>query len=376
MKKYAMIFSALCTGLLFTSCNKDPEYFTLEENPDEMHVKSSVEEITLSKSSADQTAVTFTWDAATSVDPSTEGISYKLCLYPTGQKDSHSAYMELGNNLSYSMTHDELNTLLSQWALPGQAVKVTAQLLAVFKNEQRYIKPELSTVEFTATGYEKYSPYLYMQITTDDGKQMTQRLDQRQLGTGIYEATLNMTACKFHFTTTPEAYPAYGMAEGEQLEYYTEGEVRDFRFDGDGKRTVIVDTNTGFNDCRVLDIVQLPTPGLIWICGNGCSVGWNTNTSNGRLEMVGSAREPYYYAWTGDFNAGGEFKIGVGNGWGDPFFFAPDYNADPLTDHRLSTYRYQDNGGDVKWVPSVSGRYTLTLCLLATDMWTKFEPAN
>ena len=56
MKKYAMIFSALCTGLLFTSCNKDPEYFTLEEQPDEMHVKSSVEEITLSKSSADQKA--------------------------------------------------------------------------------------------------------------------------------------------------------------------------------------------------------------------------------------------------------------------------------------------------------------------------------
>jgi hypothetical protein len=166
------------------------------------------------------------------------------------------------------------------------------------------------------------------------------------------------------------------MAEGEQLEYYTDGDVRDFRFDGNGKRTVIVDTNTGFNDCRVLDIVQLPTPGQIWICGNGCSVGWNTNTSNGRLEMVGSAREPYYYAWTGDFNAGGEFKIGVGNGWGDPFFFAPDYNADPVSDHRLSPFRYQDNGGDVKWVPSVSGRYTLTLCLLATDMWTKFEPAN
>ena len=170
MKKYAMIFSALCTGLLFTSCNKDPEYFTLEDNPDEMHVKSSVEEITLNKGMADQTAVTFTWDAATSADPATEGISYKLCLYPTGQKDSHSEYKELGTNLSYSLTHDELNTMLSQWALPGQAVKVTAQLLGVFKNEQHYIKPEVSIVEFTATGYEKYSPYLYMQLTTDDGK--------------------------------------------------------------------------------------------------------------------------------------------------------------------------------------------------------------
>ena len=39
-------------------------------------------------------------------------------------------------------------------------------------------------------------------------------------------------------------------------------------------------------------------------------------------------------------------------------------------------YRFQDDGGDLKWVPSVSGRYTLTLSLLATDMLTKFEPAN
>ena len=85
---------------------------------------------------------------------------------------------------------------------------------------------------------------------------------------------------------------------------------------------------------------------------------------------------PYLYAWTGEFTAGGEFKIGLGNGWGDQFFYAPFENADPLTNHELPMYRFQDDGGDLKWVPSVSGRYTLTLCLLADDMWTKFEPAN
>jgi len=105
-------------------------------------------------------------------------------------------------------------------------------------------------------------------------------------------------------------------------------------------------------------------------------VGWNTNTTEGRMQMTGSAREPYYYSWTGDFTAGGEIKIGLGGGWGDQFFYAPVENADPLTDHRLLMYRFQDDGGDLKWVPSVSGRYTFTLCLLATDMWTKFEPAS
>jgi hypothetical protein len=344
-----------------------------------MHVKCSVEEIILNKGISDQTAVTFTWDAASSPISTDDVVTYKMCLYPTTQKNNKSAYIDLGTNLTCSLTHDELNSMMAQWALPGQAVNVTAQVLAVFNNELHYLKPEVSTVEFTVTGYEKYPQYLYMQITTDDGQQVSQRLEQRQLGTGIYEASFEMVPCNYHITTTTDSYPAYGMASGdttEQMEYVTDGDIRDFRFDGIGKRTVIVDTNNGYNDCRVLDIVQLPTPGQIWICGNGCSVGWNTNTSTGRLEMVGTAREPYYYAWTGEFIAGGELKIGVGNSWGDPFFFAPENNADPLTDHRLSTFRYQDNGGDVKWVPSVSGRYTFTLCLLATDMWTKFEPAN
>ena len=379
MRKYALFFSALCTALLLVSCNKDPEYFTLENYPDEMHVKCSVEEIILNKGISDQTAVTFTWDAASSPISTDDVVTYKMCLYPTTQKNNKSAYIDLGTNLTCSLTHDELNSMMAQWALPGQAVNVTAQVLAVFNNELHYLKPEVSTVEFTVTGYEKYPQYLYMQITTDDGQQVSQRLEQRQLGTGIYEASFEMVPCNYHITTTTDSYPAYGMASGdttEQMEYVTDGDIRDFRFDGIGKRTVIVDTNNGYNDCRVLDIVQLPTPGQIWICGNGCSVGWNTNTSTGRLEMVGTAREPYYYAWTGEFIAGGELKIGVGNSWCYPFFFAPENNADPLTDHRLSTFRYQDNGGDVKWVPSVSGRYTFTLCLLATDMWTKFEPAN
>ena len=82
------------------------------------------------------------------------------------------------------------------------------------------------------------------------------------------------------------------------------------------------------------------------------------------------------YAWTGEFTAGGELKIGLGNGWGDQFFYAPTDNADPVTDHRLFMYRFQDDGGDIKWVPSVSGRYTFTLCLLADDMKTSFEPAQ
>ncbi len=375
MKYLHYVFSMLCL-MAFVSCNDDPEFFKLESYPDEMHIRSSMESVVLNKGIANQEAVTFTWDAASSPISSADEVTYKVCLFPTAMKDDKSAYIDVGTKTSLTLTHDELNSMVAKWALPGTPVKVTAQVLSNVHNETRYVKPEVSTVELTITGYEKYPPYLYMIITDDAGNVSSQRLEQRQLGSGIYEISFNMVPCNFHFTTTSEAYPAYGAAGDEKLDYVVEGNVNEFRNEAIGMRTIIVDTNAEYNDCRVLNIVQLPTPGLIWICGNGCSVGWNTNTSSGRLEMVGSAREPYLYAWTGEFTAGGEFKIGLGNGWGDQFFYAPFENADPLTNHELPMYRFQDDGGDLKWVPSVSGRYTLTLCLLADDMWTKFEPAN
>ena len=362
--------------LALSACNDDPEYFELPTYPDEMHIRSSIEQIVLNKGMADDVAVTFTWDKATSPVSAADKVSYKLCLYPTAMKDQKSEYIAT-DATSLSLTHDELNSMVARWALPGEQVKLTAQLLSIVENEQRYVRPEVSTVEFTATGYEKYPAYLYMVMTDAlDGSVKTERLEQRQLGTGIYEVTLNMKACTYHFTTTADPYPAYGKADGERMEYVTEGAYTEFTSDVIGQRTIIVDTNQPYNDCRVLDIVQLPSPGLIWICGNGCSIGWNTNTAAGRMEMTGTAREPYYYAWTGEFTAGGEIKIGLGNGWGDQFFYAPEENADPLTDHRLLPYRFQDDGGDLKWVPSVSGRYTFTLCLLASDLHTTFEPAN
>ena len=375
MKYLHYVFSMLCL-MAFVSCNDDPEFFKLKSYPDEMHIRSSVESVVLNKGIANQEAVTFTWDAASSPISSADEVTYKVCLFPTAMKDDKSAYIDVGTKTSLTLTHDELNSMVAKWALPGTPVKVTAQVLSNVHNETRYVKPEVSTVELTITGYEKYPPSLYLIITDDAGNVSSQRLEQRQLGSGIYEISFNMVPCNFHFTTTSEAYPAYGAAGDGKLDYVVEGNVNEFRNEAIGMRTIIVDTNAEYNDCRVLNIVQLPTPGLIWICGNGCSVGWNTNTSSGRLEMVGSAREPYLYAWTGEFTAGGEFKIGLGNGWGDQFFYAPFENADPLTNHELPMYRFQDDGGDLKWVPSVSGRYTLTLCLLADDMWTKFEPAN
>ncbi len=351
--------------------------YTLPDRADEMHIQSSASEVTLDRGKADKAAVTFTWDAATSPVADYESITYAFRLYATEMGSSCTTeYYDLGETREISLTHEQLNTIVSRWVTAGTQVSISAEVLAYVNNEVKYVKPESSIVEFTAVGYEKYPANLYMRITANDGTTSVTRLSQRNLGTGIYEASLTMQPCKYHFTTSSDKdYPAYGLSEGELMEYVNDGTIKEFTFSDSGKRTVVVDVNNEYNDCRVFNIIDLPTPGTIRMCGNGSSIGWDPGSAEG-LFTVEDARHPYLYSWTGNFNEGGEIKINTGMGWGDQFFYAPENGADPATDHRLFNYRYESDGGDCKWVIRTSGKFKFTLSLNADDMWTSFEPAD
>ena len=91
----------------------------------------------------------------------------------------------------------------------------------------------------------------------------------------------------------------------------------------------------------------------------------------GKFAVADPLHEPYIYTWTGNIIAGGEFKIGLGSSWGDQFFYAPSANTDPFANETLLPYRLQDDGGDLKWVPTQSGVYTVKLSLLVEDMYIR-----
>lgn len=351
--------------------------YTLPNQPDEMHIKSSVSEITLDKGKANNVAITFNWSEATSPIENYESITYALRLYATETENANStAYYELGDKTEFSLTHEELNSIISKWVNADTRVSVTAEVVATVHNKVKYIKPEVSSVEFQAVGYEKYPQYLYMHMISASGTTSIERLSQRNLGTGIYEASVNIVPGSYYFTTSKDKeYPAYGQADGDKMQYVTEGVVKKFENSITGKRTVIVDVNDEYNDCRLLNIISLPIPNTLYICGSGCSIGWEPSSAEGLFEVEDS-RNPQLYSWTGTFNEGGEIKVNTGTTFNDQFFFAPVANADPATDHRLYNYRYQSAGGDLKWVIKTSGRYKFTLSLDADDMWTSFEPVQ
>lgn len=366
-------------GLLgvVTSCNEDPEYFKLEDRPDTMHIQASAERLMLEKAKEDETAITFRWDAAGSPVSASDPVTYAMRIYATANKSLNTTgFYELGPELEMGFTHDELNAIISDWVLPGEEISLTAQVISTVHNENRYVKPMSSTVEFTVSGYEKYPAYIYIHMTDGAGETEVYSLTQRNMNSGIYEGTFDMVPCRYYFTTRYDSeYPAYTNAgDGEHLRYVNEGDYETFENTETGRRTIVLDTNNAYNDCRMIEIIQYP--GTLRIVGDGCTIGWDLSNSEG-LFKVEDARNPQFYSWTGNFFAGKELKIGTGPTYhADYFFFAPEQGADPLVNHELPMYRMQDYGGDVKWIPSVSGRYRFTLCLEAGNMHTDFVPVD
>lgn len=373
--KYGVAAAGL---LLIASCNEDPEYFQLTTYPDQMHVRVSQDEITLDRDKGSQTALTFTWDAAISPLSASDEVTYQISFYDADQKrENHSVYVDAGTATSISFTHNELNAILSRWMMNDQPSVVTAQLLATVHNEQKYVKPIESLVNFTVTCYEQY----FFICVTDSvsGLVTTERMKQSQMGTGIYEVTLDMTPCSFHFLTSNDPLPAYGYS-GKELqpgingvEYVTEGTVTDFGSAEKGQRTIVVNTNSESLQC--LMYMPLPSANMPWMVGSATDIGWVTNDPAGLFSVEDAQKAPYIYTWKGNIISGGEFKIGLGQGWGDPFFFAPAANTDPFADDSLLPYRYE-NGNDLKWVPTKGGEYTVELSLLVGDMHIKMTPVE
>ncbi len=388
MKALYKMFMLLGIVGLMSACNEDPVYYELPDQPDQMHVQIQLNNdaedgnlIKLTAASINDEALKLTWDAI----PSDYKVTYLVRFYATNNKNEYvTEFFDCGENTSFSITHNDLNSIVAKWALPGDEVDVTAQVVGTVHNELTYIKPEVSTVEFKAIGWEKYPEKLYLHTSTG---MSNVELTQRQLGTGVYEAQVTFAPCTYHFTTLSYAdYPAYYMGEDGKLQYAdAEGDNIEFENTLSGTYTIIVDVNDTYLDCRVLNI-QIPAGASPSMVGDGCAIGWNPGAAGSQMTLVEDPRTPYIYSWTGEFYAKGEFpdkeaetgvnansegafKVLLFNDYGKECFFAPENNANPLENHELQPARVQGSS-DNKWLVPATGKYTFTINVL--DMTTSF----
>lgn len=409
MNKIYKLFVLAGIVALMTACNKEPEYYVLPDQPDEMHVQavlganSDAEKnlVVLSGTYSNDDAVTLTWTPINSNDP----VSYLVRFYATDSKnDNYTAFFADGDetsvgkfgqdangNVTYAITHNDLNTIVARWAYPGDEISITAQVVGTIHNELTYIKPQTSTTELNVVGWEKYPISLIAYITDAKGKLSTVELTQKNLGTGVYTADITVTSGSVFFQkpVTSKQAASYYKGEDGKLKYVDEevpnAPVREDeeQFTITSAGTLMVDVNDEYLDVQILNI-KMPAGASPCMVGDGTDIGWVENAAAGAFTSSTNPRTPYIYSWSGQFYAKGEFpgntgsegtfKILLEGTYGGNCFFAPEANANPAENHTLSPARLQGDGGDNKWLVPATGKYTFTLDAL--NMTTSFVPAE
>lgn len=423
MNKIYKMFALAGMVAMLGACNVDPEYYELPDQPDEMHIaaklgaNSDAEKnlVTLSGTYSDADAVVLSWSPIKTNNP----VQYLVRFMATESKnDNYTQYYcdratctsngcpynhdghfstDANGNITFSVTHNQLNTVIARWAYPGDEISVTAQVVGTINDEQTYIKPQNSTVAFNAVGWEKYPVSLIAYITDAKGKKSTIELTQPTLGTGVYTGDITVTSGTVYFQkpVTSKQAASYYMGEDGKLKYIEEelpnAPVREDeqQFTITEAGTLMVDVNDEYLDVRVLNI-QMPSGATPYMVGDGIDVGWQLEQPAYYMTPSADPRTPYIYSWTGNFyapgdypapdangvsgNGKGEFKVLTANAWGGMGFYAPEAGANPAENHELKPARAENEGGDNKWVVPESGKYTFTIDAL--NMTTSFEKAN
>lgn len=366
------LISLLFLMLIVASCNKDPEFYTLETPVDQMLLKASSTEINLEKEKENDAAVTFTWNTAAQRGDADANIAYFFRMYMSDLHSNITTLYEIeAGETSISFTHQELNDILASWSiLPGDKTTIEAEVIAQVNSSVQYLKPELSKTQLDVTGYDKNATAIYMVMVDDAGEKTLRRMTEKVVGTGIYQSTMDFVPCKYFFTLGSDSdYPCYMKGENgdSSLKYVTaEGDFEMLENTKTGTYTIVVDLN--MLDVNMVRLYSLPKGGM-WIVGNSCDVGWDLERARtkGAFENK-DPRHPELWTYTGNFYFNGgdnEFKLSLDLDWGGKFFFAPHEKADPATEHELGEGRYQGDGGkgDLKWSVRSDGKYTLKVDL-------------
>lgn len=362
-------------GLLFlmsivASCNKDPEFYTLETPVDQMLLKASSTEINLEKERENEAAVTFTWNTAAQRGDTDARITYFFRMYMADLHSNITTLYEIEEGkTSISFTHNELNDILASWSiLPGDNTTIEAEVIAQVNSSVQYLKPELSKTQLDVIGYDKNATAIYMVMVSNTGEKTFRRMTEKVVGSGVYQSTAELNPCKYFFALSSDSdYPCYmkGESGDNSLKYVTsEGDHEMLENTKVGTYTIVVDLN--MLDVNIVSLYPLPKGG-VWIVGNSCDVGWDIDIARTKGAFANKdPRHPELWTYTGNFYFNGgdnEFKLSLDLDWNGKFFFAPLDKANPATEHELGEGRYQGDGGDLKWSVSSDGKYTLTLDL-------------
>ncbi len=298
MKVKKQIYLCLFLLLLpfFTGCNSDPEYYTLNSPDGQMKLVASTDSLILERVDANKQVVTFTWKEAADRGADTQ-LSYYFRLYQADKKDNQSELIKIERGThSISWTAREINDLLNSWHVSvGSTTTVVGEVIAEVTTSKKYLKPELSKVQFKVSGYDPSDIMYIMANTAGQSRAISMEATDQE---GIYHWKGQLDPCEYWFTTNKEnGYPAYIKGSTADVVVYSkDGSGDHFSADKQGVFDIVVDLNKMSVITTVIPIYHLY---MVTAIGNQ-----ETVTALTDLEMGSDV-----FHWSGMLDAGTEIRF-------------------------------------------------------------------
>lgn len=313
MKKSIRIFGILTLLAAMTGCNDDDVIFTLPDTPSTMNLVVDKNDIVLAENQANQSAINFTWSPASVGGASAPKRYYfKMDVADNNFATSIPKVEIPVTNLTVSYTVEELNDLMQGWGItPGTPSVIEAEVIAECTEMERYIKPEVSKIRFSVTGYQPAPKPLYIFSDSFEGSEYLQMTEivanKKYRWKGIMDAGV-----EFYMAHNTESNTSvFGMGSDiYEIVKAAQADYKEFKVPRKADWILTVNLTTLELDWGVNRLSY----DNVWMVGDATPAGWDIDHP---FQMTHDADRPEIFYYDG-YLSQGEMKCPLQNdrGWG------------------------------------------------------------
>ena len=264
---------------------------------------------------------------------------------------------------SISYTHKEMNALLSGWkVIAGETAMLEAEIIAEVSGGSVYMKPEISKIQFSVTGYYIAARDLFIVGDAVEGMDAAKALKMNEvLSEQKYEWGGHLKQGDFKFIKSRTSLtPSYTRGADNNTLVYNEtddGTETLFHIDTEGYYFITVDVEK-------LTITNEYPDGNdyqnIWIIGGATPAGWNVPST---IELTKKNQVEFVYE--GPLYEG-ELKFMLQNDKGfECDYLMAETNGASIFSTKMIRKNYPEtkDANDTKWKVNLSetGNYRITL---------------
>lgn len=344
-------------------CQDETERITLDSPQDTMGLKVSSSDVVLNQDLGNEEAISFTWGSAANRGEGTKLTYYFKMDIADNNFETSIAKVEIPEGVqSISYTHKEMNALLSGWKVTaGETAMLEAEIIAEVSGGSVYMKPEISKVQFSVTGYYIAARDLFIVGSAVEGMDPTKSLKMNEvLSEQKYEWGGHLKKGDFKFIKSRTSLtPSYTKGADKNTLVYneTDGPETLFHIDTEGYYFITVDVEK-------LTIASEYPDGNdyqnIWIIGNATPAGWNVPST---IEL--KKKNQVEFVYEGPLYEG-ELKFMLQNdkGFECDYLMAETNGASIFSTKMIrKNYPETNDANDTKWKVNLSetGNYRITL---------------